>query len=290
MAAAMVAGAIGGALLAPAPVGAVAREIVEIQQNVALLLQGQRDMQTAITQNQAVTKTLLEQTTDATDKLNTTMGQLQKTVQDAQANSGARLDSMATQVQGLSDNLQEVMSRIGKLNQQLTDIQNALQSLDAKCSGGAPAPGTPTNQPGIASNAPSGNPPPSADVLYNNGLRDLNSGNYTLALQEFQEYLQYYPTTDLAGNAQFWIGQVYYSQQQYQPAADAFDKVIYNFPKSLKVASARYMKGAALLELGQKASAIRTFREVVRLYPGTEEERKARAKLRELGVVVAPSR
>jgi TolA-binding protein len=43
----------------------------------------------------------------------------------------------------------------------------------------------------------------------------------------------------------------------------------------------------ALIELGQKTAGVRELREVIRRYPGTEEERAARAKLKELGVAVA---
>src|SRR5256885_9670789 len=68
------------------------------------------------------------------------MSGLQKSVQDVQANGGARLDTMSTQVQGVSDNLEEIKSRMGKLNQQLVDLQNTVQSLDAKISSGGAAP------------------------------------------------------------------------------------------------------------------------------------------------------
>ena len=134
----MLAGALGGALLGPAPVGAVAREIVELQQSVNQLIQGQQSIQTALTQNQAVEKTLIEQSLDSVNKLSATMGNLQKNVEDLQATSGARLDTMSTQVQGVSDNLQELLARMGKLNQQLTDAQNAIQSIDAKLASAAP--------------------------------------------------------------------------------------------------------------------------------------------------------
>src|ERR1700682_5448354 len=132
---AMLAGTIGGGLLAPAPVGAVAREIVELQQSVNQLIQGQQALQTQLTQNEAVEKTLIEQSLDSVNKLSGTMNSLQKSVQDLQANSGARLDSMSTQVQGVSDNLQEIKSRLGKVNQQLVDLQNNVQNIEAKMSG-----------------------------------------------------------------------------------------------------------------------------------------------------------
>ncbi len=279
--AALVAGAVGGALLAPTSVGAVAKEIIELQRDVALLLQAQRDLQRAVDEKHAVQKTLLEQSLDSVSKLHTAIGAMQKTVQDVQANSGARLDSMSTQVQGLADNLEEVKARLGRVNQQLAEMQNTLQSLDAKVAGGTPAPGV-TGSSGGPGGPPSG-PPPSADLLYSNGLRDFTGGKYDLARQEFLDYLKYYPETDLASNAQFYIGEIYFAQKQYKDAATEYDKVLTNYPKSFKLAPARLKKGLALLELGQKASAIRELREVVRRYPGTEEERRARAKLRELG-------
>jgi tol-pal system protein YbgF len=286
LAAAMLAGAVGGALLTPAPVGAVAREIIELQRDVALLIQAQRDLQRSVDEKHAIQKTLLEQNLDAVSKLNSALGGLQKTVQDVQANSGARLDTMTTQVQGVADNLEDVKARIGKLNQQLAEMQGTLQSLDAKLATPAPPPGaTPPTGPGGAA-APTG-PPPSADVLYSNGLRDFQGGKYDLSRQEFSDYLKYYADTDLASNAQFWLGEIAYAQKDYKNAVTEYDKVITNYPKSFKQATARLKKGMALVELGQKASAIRELREVVRRFPGTDEDRRARAKLKELGVLVS---
>jgi tol-pal system protein YbgF len=207
---------------------------------------------------------------------------------------------MGTQVQGLSDNVGDLQARMGKLDQKLTDIQNTLQSVDSKLAAPAPpagsappaammppsatpgaGPGGPT--PTIAGGPPSSTPPASADVLYSNGLRDINGKHYDLATQEFQDYMKYYGDTDLASNAQFYLGEVAFMQGQFQVALDAYNRVIENYPKSFKTASARMRKGYCLSELGQKASAVRELRAVVRLYPGTDEAKRAAAKLKEMG-------
>jgi tol-pal system protein YbgF len=291
---AMFLSALAGSLVGPKPALAVAREIIELQRDVTSLLAGQKDLQTQMTQDHTVQKTLIEQSSDSVNKLNTTMNSLQKSVQDVQANSGTRLDTMSTQVQGLSDNLEEIKSRLGKLNQQLVDLQNSVQSIDARLAGGAPAtspsgagapsPGS-ASPSGSASAAPSG-PPPSADTLYSNGLRDITNGKYDLARSEFQDYLHYYGDTDLASNAQFYLGEIAYQQHQYDQAIEEYDKILNNYPKSFKLPAARYKKGMALLELGQKSSGIKELRDVVKRYPGTEEERRARAKLKDMGVAV----
>jgi len=118
--------------MSPVPAEAVAREIVELQQGVQQLMQGQKDLQSAIAQQSAVQKTLTELSLDSVNKLTGTMGAVQKSVQEMQANSGARLDTVTTQVQALSESLQALEARMGKLNQQLTDAQSSIQSIDSK--------------------------------------------------------------------------------------------------------------------------------------------------------------
>jgi tol-pal system protein YbgF len=283
----MLAGALGGALLGPAPAGAVAREIIELQTGVTQLIQGQQALQTAVTQNNAVQKTLIEQSLDSANKLNVTMAALQKSMQDFSANSGARLDTTGTQVQGLSDNVADLQARLGKLDQKLTDVQNTLQSVDSKLATPPPPPSQPAPgamaAPAPAASAPAAAPPPSADVLYSNGLRDINGKHYDLAQQEFQDYLKYYGDTDLASNAQFYLGEIAFMQSLFPQALDAYNRVIDNYPKSFKTASARMRKGFCLAELGQKAAAIRELRTVVRQFPGTDEAKRSAAKLKELG-------
>src|SRR6267143_1672976 len=286
---AMFASSVAGSLIGPKPVMAVAREIIELQRDVTSILQGQKDLQNQMTQDHTVQKTLIEQSSDTVNKLNTTMSSLQKSVQDVQANSGTRLDTMSTQVQGLSDNLEEIKSRLGKVNQQLVDLQNSVQSIDARMATGAPS-GTPTGSGSMVPTTPgAANAAPSGDNLYSNGLRDITSGKYDLARSEFQDYLKYYSDTDLASNAQFYLGEIAYSQHQYQQAVTEYDKVLTNYPKSFKLAPARLKKGMALIELTQKNAGVKELREVVKRYPGTEEERRARAKLKELGVAVTAS-
>lgn len=276
--AALFAGTALGLLLSPAPVDAVAKEIIQLQQDVTRLLQAQRDLQRSVDEKHAVLKTLTEQQLDATNRLHTTMGALQKSVHDVQAHTGARLDTFSTQTQSLADNLEEVKVRLGRLQQQLAEIHGVLQSLDAKLAGGAPPPGGDPPAGGTTA------PPQSADVLYSNALRDYMGGKFDLARQQFSDYLKYFPATDLASNSQFYLGEILYAEKQFAQSIIEYDKVLDGYPKSFKLADARYKKGLALLELKQRSSALRELREVIRRHPGTEAERKARAKLRELGV------
>lgn len=123
----------------------------------------------------------------------------------------------------------------------------------------------------------------SADTLYQNGLRDFTSGKYDLSKQEFSDYIKNFPTNDLASNAQFYLGEIYYAQNDFNNAIQSYDTVLTNYPRSFKLAASLYKKGMAELELGLKASAVRDLREVERRFAGSDEARRAQAKLREIG-------
>jgi tol-pal system protein YbgF len=279
-------GAMMGQLLAPQPASGVSREIVELQQSVAQLLQGQQDLRSSMEQKLAELRTLVGQSLDSQNRLSTEMAALQKNMQDAQANAGAKVDTLATQSQGLSDNMQDLQARVGKVSQQISDVQNLLQSIDAKIPAGT-ATGTSTanptgSAPAPQAGAPSATPGISSDTLYQNALRDYNSGRYDLSRQEFSDFLKNFPDSDLAGNSQFYLGEIDFSQANYQDALAAYDMVLVNYPKSYKLAAASLKKGEAMLALGQKASAIRQFRSVVSRFPGTDESKRAESHLRQL--------
>jgi tol-pal system protein YbgF len=211
---------------------------------------------------------------------------------------------MSTQTQGLSDNLQDIQARVAKFSQQMNDVQGLLQSIDGKISGGVPTAqngvySNPAPGPGAASQAPPSQqagdtsaPSPmssvSSDTLYQNALRDFSTGKYDLARQEFSDFIRTFPTNELASNAQFYLGEIAYAQGNYQDALAQYEIVLSNYPKSFKLAAAMLKKAFAELELGMKSSGIRDLRELVRRFPGSDEARRAQAKLKELGVSTTP--
>jgi tol-pal system protein YbgF len=298
-AACMIAGAIGGALLSPTAVSAAAKEIIELLDRTDKIQQTQKDTTTALTTNFAVLKTLIEQQADSNAKLGSALAGVQKSVQDMQANSGTRLETTATQISGLSDNLSDMQQRLSKINTQLADIQSNQQSLDAKVSALAQCSGaTPGGAPGGTSAAPptgsTSAPPssastasaPSAEVLYNSALHDILTKKYDLAQSEFQDYLKFYPKTDYASNAVFYLGEIAFVQARYPEALDHYSDVIANFPQSFKLGAARYKRGVTYIAMGDKPKGIADLRAVAHLFPKTDEDQLARTKLKELGVSV----
>jgi len=266
--------------------------MIQLQQSVDQLTQAQQSLRSAVDSNNATLRTLIQQEMDTVNQLHGQMALVEKTVQEVQANTGARIDTMTTQSQGLSDNVQDIQARVGKLSQQMNDIQGLLQSIDGKISGGATlAPssaasgreGASTDN-GSASGNSGGMPAISADTLYQNALRDFTGGKYDLARQEFSDYLTNFPTNDLASNAQFYLGEIDYAQGNYKVAIGEYNKVLTQYPKSFKVAASQLKKAQAEVKLGNKQAGIRDLREVVHKYPGSDEARQAQSRLRELGV------
>lgn len=289
----LVLGAMGGAMLAPPPADAVSREIIQIQQTIAQILQNQQDLRNDVDARFASVQTLVQQSLNSASQLNQTVGSLQKTIQDAQANSGANTNSTTQQMQGISDNMQDLQARVGKLAQQMTDIQSTLQTINAKVSGGpspAQSPSGMNPNPGLDSSTsqpppqsttrgPSTLQPISGDTLYSNALRDLNGGNYNLSREGFSDYLKNFPDGSFASNSQFYLGEIAYAQGQYAKAIEAYDNVIVNYPKSSKVAPAMLEKGRALAQTNRRVSATREFRELIRRYPGSDEAKRAASEL-----------
>ncbi len=268
-------------LLLPRPAGAVAKEIVQLQRDVALLQQQVRDLQASVERNNAALQTLLEQSVDAVNRMDTTVTALEKSVQQAQGTTNTRVDALATQVQSLRDAVDEMAARLGRMAQQLSETQSVLQSVDARLAPPAPAgPTTGTTPPATASAA---QPPPSAKALYDNALRDFTSGKYDLAWQQFSDYLKFYARSELAGNAQFYLGEIRYRQEDYRGAIEEYDKVMASYPASFKVAAAQFKKGYALLELNDRDAAVQVLKALIDKYPRTEEARLARERLQRLG-------
>ena len=249
----------------------ISREIVQLQTQVQALQDQMTHMQQSFDERMGVMKNLVEQSTDSMNKVAASVTDLQGTLQKQQTDSGSHVDQLSGQIQALNDTLDELKARLAKVSKQLEDMQAAQQNVAAQQS-------QQTQQQQQQTQAP----PP--DVLYNNALRDYNAAKNDLAAQEFADYVKYYPNTDLAGNAYFYLADLEFRQGNYQQAVKDYDQVLQNFPTGNKAPAAQLKKGFALLELGQKDSGIAELRHLIQRYPRSNEALQARDRLRKLGV------
>ncbi len=217
------------------PTYATNKDELLIEQQLDALSQAVADLQKTVDTQGAVLKTLIEQADDNVSKMKSAVTDSQGSIQQNLATSGNRFDNLTQQMQALSESLDEAKAKLAKLSDQVAQMQTALTTLPP--SGPAAAPAGP---PG----APSAPPVPDADSLYTQGLSYYNGGQYDLSIQSFQDYLKYYMNTDRASNAQFYIGECYYSQQDYKRAIDAYDACIEKYPNGNKAAAAQLKKAS----------------------------------------------
>jgi TolA-binding protein len=264
--------AIAAMLFAPgAPAFGVSKEMVQLQTQVQALQDQVARMQQSIDMNMGVMKNLIEQSADSVNKMNATVTDLQNKMQGLNADNGGKMDQLSGQVQSLHDSVDELKSRMAKISKQLDEMQQGGQNLSAGQPGMTAAPGGAPGAPAPDNGAGGSPAAPPADTLYNNALRDYNSGKYD-------------GNTDLAGNAQYYLADIEYRQGNFQQAVTDYDKVLEQYPGGNKAAAAQLKKGYALLELGQKDAGVRELNSLIARYPRSIEASQARDRLRRLGV------
>ena len=124
-------------------------------------------------------------------------------------------------------------------------------------------------------------------LFRSNAFRDYRGQKYDLALQEFGDYLKYFSKTDLAPNAQYYIGDIYYRKGDYENALQAFDAVLEHYSANSKTPDAHFMKGMSLRKMEKRDAAAREFRDVIAKYPDSEDvAASAKEQLKLMGLSV----
>ncbi len=281
--------------LAPFAFGA-SKEIQELQRDVALLQDQVRTLQRAQDEKFAAMQALVQQTLDSVNRTNTalavmenkfndTMKQQAQSVSGPVANVGQKLDQMAEDFRAVRESVLDMNTRMGKLDAKMADLQNLINTMRAPV---VPPPGSPNSGDlGTTTQVPTGPPAGmSAGATYTNAFRDYMGHKDDLAMQEFSDYLKYFPKTDFAPNAQYYIADIYYRKGDYENALPAFDAVLEQYTDSSKTPDAHFMKGMTLLKMGKRDAAAREFRDVYAKDPTSEIAARAKEQLKLLGLSV----
>jgi tol-pal system protein YbgF len=104
--------------------------------------------------------------------------------------------------------------------------------------------------------------------------------DYRLAISRFKDFLKRHPKSNLADNAQYWIGESHYGLREFDQAIIEFDAVRRRYPQGEKVPAALLKQGFAFAEMGEKLNARLLLQEVVEKYPDTPEAGKAKVRLK----------
>jgi tol-pal system protein YbgF len=116
--------------------------------------------------------------------------------------------------------------------------------------------------------------------LYAMAKKAFDKNDYDKARQGFQQFLQLYPQSKNADNAQFWIGETYYREKWYEKSILEYQKVLENYPQGNKLPASLLKQGLAFSNIGDKANARLILKELVKKYPKSNEAIIARKKLK----------
>lgn len=203
------------------------------------------------------------------------------TEQSTEANSRLRADiqvqltQLAEQSQILNDRLEETGRRISNLPSKLRMNTPVIVS--------GPDSANKTSRVDTAQvNAAAHRKLDEAQRLYDSAYRDFVKGQYALAQQGFSQYVQTFPESDLADNAQYWIGECNYSQKKYAQAIQIFQIVLTQYPDGEKAPGALLKMSYAQLALGKTQNAKDNLERLIKRFPQSNEAGLARTRLQEL--------
>jgi tol-pal system protein YbgF len=212
-------------------------------------------------------------------KLNDNLTKQASTLLRSNADLGTRFEELIRELQALSGKLEDANRRLAAVSQQIAETQSRLGA------GAAPAAGSTVPMAGPAPTAApsSATRGPSPSDLFAQATADYQRGQFDLARQGFEDYVSTFPSTDLSDDAVYWTGECFAAMKKPKEAIAAWDRLISKYPQSDKLATAHLKKGLAHLDLGEKAQAIVQLQFVVHQYPGSDEAKSARQRLKALG-------
>ena len=214
-----------------------------------------------------------------------------------------RLQKLERALSELTGRYEEATYQISQMKDRLervnSDIDFRLKELESKGGGaasdpfGAPAkPSAPAAAPSAAK-APEKTPekptekqtaalaplPANAtpEKQYERAFELLRQSDYDKAEKAFTDFLAKNKNHQLAGNAQYWLGETYYVRNKFQEAAVAFAEGVQKYPKNNKAADNLLKLGMSLQQLNQKKDACTAFNQLISKFPEASASVKRRA-------------
>ena len=198
-------------------------------------------------------------------------------------------DNVANGVRIMREKIDDTNVRISSLSQEVEALRIAIPPM--------PPPGMTTQlftdpetglpiEPAFPAATPTpavAAPGVSPQRMYDTAWADYTNGQWVLAIQGFEAYVETFPRSELADDAQFYIGQTRYADGQFEEAVDAFEQVLLSYPDGDAVPEASYKRGLSLDRLGEADRARQAFELVVVNHPDSTMATLAQQALDRLG-------
>lgn len=201
-----------------------------------------------------------------------------------------KLDAAQADVRSLRGRVEVLENQNDALRKQQRELYS---DLDKRLSAGAGA--VLAGSAGAVSGAPGGvgSPSPTGaagasgsaaaeQAAYSQAFDALKTQNYAGAISGFTSFLSAYPSSPIAENAQYWLGEAHYAKGDYDQAAAAFRAVGERWPNSRKSPDALLKLGFSQLEMKRYTEARVTLSDVTRRFPDSDAAKLAAERLRRI--------
>lgn len=118
-----------------------------------------------------------------------------------------------------------------------------------------------------------------AQKIYDRALAALRQGSYSDAEADLVQMLNEFPSHELAGHAQYWLGETYYVRQDYKRAAQAFLAGYTKYAKSPKAPDSLLKLGITLIAIEERKTGCDAFAELEAKFPDAPQAIIKRAEI-----------
>jgi len=218
-----------------------------------------------------------------------TLGQIDRRAREQAADSARQQAALAGRLDTLAAELSQVSARAEEISQRVEALSRQIAPRPAATPGAAP----PGSAPAVTPAPRSPDAGPTLEQAYQAAYLDFSKGNLPLAVSGFREFVRRFPDSPLADKAQYWIGESYFSlarasagagqtekaTRELEQAVQEFRKVVLNYPRGEKVATAIYKEALALIELRQPRLAQLRLQYLLDNFPQSDEAPLAKERL-----------
>ncbi|MGA7537282.1 MAG: tol-pal system protein YbgF [Steroidobacteraceae bacterium] len=190
-------------------------------------------------------------------------------------------DSLQAQVRDLRGQVEDLQNAIQALRKQQHDLYADLDRRVSALEHGGGAAGGESGGGGGGSTAGEPGVTSTEQSVYGQAFDALKAGSYSVAISGFQGFIKQYPASPLAPNAEYWLGEAHYVNQDFAAAESDFQTVLDKWPSSSKAPAAMLDLGNTQLAQGKAAKGRATLRDVISQYPGTDAANRAQARLKQ---------
>jgi len=189
------------------------------------------------------------------------MAQLQIQFSELQRNHAdlyAKADTEFVSLEAINAAISDLQNRISALTQTVSELKSSVKRVESSERTEALLPSD----------------------LYQNSYSDFSMGKYDLAYQGFKSFIEKYPNAELAPQAQFYMGECFYSRKEWQKALDEYLKIEGKYKKTDLIPAAKLKTALCYEQMGKLSEAMNIFGTIVKNFPQSPESLTAKDKIR----------